>query len=227
MEYESAWLNGSIPCAVPDIRGIDHIYLMSNADVGRSDNDIIDTAVRELGVAAQEMFGKTPASEHILSTDILYTKSNTNANIVLKLEAADEKPGAFRISADKQNMTVTVSSASAEGLLYGAFRLIFLLRTVDTLGQLECAETPASPLRMLNHWDNLDGSIERGYSGRSFFFDSDKVIIDDRTEAYARLIASVGINAVVINNVNVRAAATKLISAEYRNEIKRFTAIFK
>ncbi len=226
MEYEAAWLNGDIPCAVPDIRGIENIYLMSMSNAGRSDNDIIDTAARELGVAAREMFGKTPALQHILSTDILYTKSNTNANIVLKLEAADEKPGTFRIAADKQEKTVTISSSSAEGILYGAFRLIFLLRTVDTIGRLECAETPASPLRMLNHWDNLDGSIERGYSGRSFFFDSDKVIIDDRTEAYARLIASVGINAVVINNVNVRAAATKLISAEYRNDIKNFVSIF-
>ena len=228
MEYEAAWLDGKVPCAVPDIRGIDGIYLMNDTENGRSNIDIIDTAVRELGIAAGEMFGNTPAPKHILSTDTLYTKSNTNANIALRLKAAENEPaGAFCITADGSTKLITISSASAEGLLYGAFRLIFLMRTADEFRKLNCSETPASALRMLNHWDNLDGSIERGYSGNSFFFENDKVIIDDRTEAYARLVASVGINAVVINNVNVRAAATKLISAVYRKEIKALVNIFK
>ena len=53
---------------------------------------------------------------------------------------------------------------------------------------------------MLNHWDNMDGSIERGYSGNSFFFEKDEILIDERTVTYARLLASVGINGAVINN---------------------------
>ncbi|MBO4505395.1 MAG: alpha-glucuronidase [Lachnospiraceae bacterium] len=201
---------------------------MSGADSVRANIGIIDTAARELSIAAGEMFGNTPSPKHILSTDPLYTKSNANANIALKLTAAQNEPvGAFSITADGSTKLITISSASGEGLLYGAFRLIFLMRTVGEFSKLNCSETPASALRMLNHWDNLDGSIERGYSGNSFFFENDKVIIDDRTEAYARLVASVGINAVVINNVNVRAAATKLISAVYRKEIKALVNIFK
>ncbi len=227
MEYEAAWLDGRVPCAIPDIRGIDDIYLMSDADRVRSDNVIIDTAARELCVAAHEMFGSDLSPKQLLSTDTLYTKSNGNANIALKLTAGDEPVGAFSITAEEGSKIITVTSSSPEGLLYGAFRLIFLLRTADEFKDLNCSETPASPLRMLNHWDNLDGSIERGYSGNSFFFENDKVIVDDRTEAYARLVASVGINAVVINNVNVRAAATKLISAVYRKEIKALVNIFK
>ncbi len=227
MEYEAAWLDGRVPCAIPDIRGIDDIYLMSDADRVRSDNVIIDTAARELCVAAHEMFGSDLSPKQLLSTDTLYTKSNGNANIALKLTAGDEPAGAFSIIAEEGSKIITVTSSSPEGLLYGAFRLIFLLRTADEFKDLNCSETPASPLRMLNHWDNLDGSIERGYSGNSFFFENDKVIVDDRTEAYARLVASVGINAVVINNVNVRAAATKLISAVYRKEIKALVNIFK
>ena len=228
MEYEAAWLDGRVPCAVPDIRGIEDIYLMSGADSVRANIGIIDTAARELSIAAGEMFGNTPSPKHILSTDPLYTKSNANANIALKLTAAQNEPvGAFSITADGSTKLITISSASGEGLLYGAFRLIFLMRTVGEFSKLNCSEAPASALRMLNHWDNLDGSIERGYSGNSFFFENDKVIIDDRTEAYARLVASVGINAVVINNVNVRAAATKLISAVYRKEIKALVNIFK
>ena len=49
---------------------------------------------------------------------------------------------------------------------------------------------------MLDHWDNMDGSIERGYSGNSFFFENNDIIINERTRDYARLIASIGINAV-------------------------------
>jgi alpha-glucuronidase len=80
---------------------------------------------------------------------------------------------------------------------------------------------------MLNHWDNLDGSIERGYSGRSFFFANDTVMVNERTRDYARLLASVGINATVINNVNVNDAATWLITDRYFKQLKEMAEIFE
>ena len=85
---------------------------------------------------------------------------------------------------------------------------------------------PDNPLRMLNHWDNLDGSIERGYSGTSFFFEDDQVLVSQRTKDYARLTASVGINAVVLNNVNVVRAATWLISPRYYEKLREIQTIF-
>ena len=97
----------------------------------------------------------------------------------------------------------------------------------ESIRNLEIVENPTNNIRMLNHWDNLDGSIERGYSGQSFFFKNDKILINKRIIDYARLIASIGINATVINNVNVRGeAATGLITDSYLEELKKYADIF-
>lgn len=120
--------------------------------------------------------------------------------------------------------TCIISARSEAGLLYGTFSLLRNLQVqqVTNFDDWTCREEkePYNPLRMLNHWDNLDGSIERGYSGKSFFFNENEVLINERTKAYARMIASVGINAVVINNVNVKGAATELISERYYEKLQ-------
>ena len=79
---------------------------------------------------------------------------------------------------------------------------------------------------MLNHWDNMSGDIERGYSGNSFFFENDDIVINERTVDYARLIASVGINGVVINNVNVKNAASYLITDRFFDKVAKLGEIF-
>ncbi len=116
----------------------------------------------------------------------------------------------------------TVEAASETGILYGAFRLISLIR----LGFYEVREVPANGLRMLNHWDNMDGSIERGYSGNSFFFEDNKLIINQRTEDYARFLSSVGINGVVINNVNVKGEACRLIDERHLPQVNQLAELF-
>ena len=94
------------------------------------------------------------------------------------------------------------------------------------MGGLDLFKAPKMPMRMLNHWDNMDGSIERGYSGESVFFKKYRILLDERTVTYARLTASVGINAVVINNVNVKDAATWLITEHYLDKVKELSDIF-
>ena len=111
-----------------------------------------------------------------------------------------------------------ILGGSLEGVLYGVFDAMRQLILTDTV--VAVSETPACPLRMMNHWDNADGSIERGYSGQSFFFRDGKLLVDDRTFFYARLCASVGINAAVINNVNVKGDATRLITDEYLPKVR-------
>lgn len=116
----------------------------------------------------------------------------------------------------------TIEAASETGLLYGAFRLISLLR----LGFREVCEVPENRLRMLNHWDNMDGTIERGYSGNSFFFENNELIINQRTEDYARCLCSIGINGVVINNVNVKDEACRLIDDRHLIQVKKLSELF-
>ena len=137
-------------------------------------------------------------------------------------------PEGYRVTAEKGRCTV--AGGSAVGVLYGVFAL---LRAAQMAGcpwqDLTVSEekAPANHLRMLNHWDNLDGSIERGYSGDSFFYKDDVVLVDEaRLTDYARMLASVGINGIAINNVNVKQAATWLITDRYYEPLRRYLQIF-
>ena len=88
-----------------------------------------------------------------------------------------------------------------------------MLQTGQDLSNLEVREEPVNTLRLLNHWDNLDGSVERGYAGDSLFYRNYGLTPDlTRIRDYARLLASIGINGIVVNNVNVYEEETRLIS---------------
>ncbi|MGS2618718.1 alpha-glucuronidase family glycosyl hydrolase [Micromonospora sp. LZ34] len=100
---------------------------------------------------------------------------------------------------------IVVASVEERGVLYGAFHLLRLLQTEQPLIQLNVRERPANPLRMVNHWDNLNRSVERGYAGRSIFNWDELPTLDPRYTDYARALASVGINGTVVNNVNANA----------------------
>ncbi|MBR7170645.1 MAG: alpha-glucuronidase, partial [Prevotella sp.] len=121
--------------------------------------------------------------------------------------------GGYRISGDKDN--ITVSAASEQGLLYGAFALL--------RGDLSSSE-PFFSLRLLNHWDNIDGSIERGYAGESIFWNEQLEINEKLIEAYAMANASIGINGTVLNNVN---ASPKMLTPEYMNKVKEIADILR
>ena len=101
----------------------------------------------------------------------------------------------------------TVITASDErGLLYGAFALLRRVQTEQPIDQLDLRDRPRLALRMLDHWDNLNGSVERGYAGRSLWdWRTLPDWKDPRYTDYARADASIGINGVVLNNVNAQA----------------------
>nr|MCR5676248.1 alpha-glucuronidase [Lachnospiraceae bacterium] len=124
----------------------------------------------------------------------------------------------------------TLTAGDEAGALYGAFRLVREQRLHGGVAPSFGPCIPSNPLRMLNHWDNMDGSIERGYAGQSFYFADGKFLDTgaqgERLADYARMIASVGINAVVINNVNVKGDATWLISDRYYDNLSRLSTLF-
>ena len=124
---------------------------------------------------------------------------------------------------------IDIAAKSGKGILYGVFdvlRTVAVEKSVKAEYAEEKRVRPSEPLRMLNHWDNMDGSIERGYSGESFFYEDNEIIVDERTKDYARLIASTGINAVVINNVNVKQAASYMITDSYFAKLAELGEIF-
>lgn len=121
---------------------------------------------------------------------------------------------------------ITITSAGERGLLYGAFHLLRLQDTDSAdLSKLDIKESPAYDLRILNHWDNLDRSIERGYAGRSLWdWEALPSTLSDRYADYARANASIGINGTVINNVN---ASSQILSTEYLEKVKALADVFR
>lgn len=96
-----------------------------------------------------------------------------------------------------------IAGADSRGILYGAFYVLSGIAQGKSPGALQGSESPAAPIRWVNQWDNLNGTIERGYAGRSIFYDDGRVRSDlTRAGDYARLLASVGVNGCTINNVN-------------------------
>lgn len=126
-----------------------------------------------------------------------------------------EAEGFMIESQDKGDLQgIRIVGRTDRGLLYGVFCLLRLLKLREDLTDLYLVDNPTNPLRMLNHWDNLDGGVERGYAGRSILYEQNRLTDNlGRVRDYARLLASIGINGVVINNVNVHQEETRLITS--------------
>ena len=120
---------------------------------------------------------------------------------------------------------IAIASKSEAGALYGAFHFLRLVQTAQPLDQLNIIERPKVQLRMVNHWDNMDGTIERGYAGRSLWqWNELPGKVDQRYTDYARAHASVGINATVINSVN---ANVLILTPEYLQKVKALADVFR
>ena len=128
-------------------------------------------------------------------------------------------------SINSNDKGITLSAKSPIGLLYGAFDLLRLQATNQNFQNINKSEAPCYTLRILDHWDNLDGSIERGYAGKSLWKWKDlPTNISNRYKEYARANASIGINATVLNNVN---ASPKMLSSKNLERIKVLADIFR
>jgi alpha-glucuronidase len=118
-----------------------------------------------------------------------------------------------------------VSGSTDRGVLYGTFALLRRIALHQSVEQLDLTESPYAPVRFLNQWDNLDGRIERGYAGKSIFWEKDHVVGDlSRARDYARLMASVGINGCSINNVN---ADDRVITPGLLEQVSRIANEFR
>ncbi|NLL72373.1 MAG: alpha-glucuronidase [Clostridiales bacterium] len=220
MNYNKCWLNYNL------IEDYSDKEILSNITVCGKDAKeslIVDNAVNELKDAFRKILNIN-ASCSYLKNEKEYDEANLG--VILKLRDNQElhSEGYLIKQIDKG---LHIEARTDKGLLYGSFDLIRRISQGETLDGLNLMENPKNNIRIFNHWDNMDGSIERGYSGNSFFFENDQVLINERTRDYARLAASIGINATVINNVNVLEAATDLITDRYLNKLAEMSDIFE
>jgi len=141
-------------------------------------------------------------------------------------ELAELGPEGYLIRSRNNNgrTTVMIASQTEVGALYGAFHFLRLMQTQEP-GELDISEKPQVMLRLLNHWDNLDGSIERGYAGKSLWkWEELPEIVDPRLIDYARANASIGINGSVLNNVNSKAQS---LTTEYLHKAAAVADAFR
>jgi len=120
---------------------------------------------------------------------------------------------------------ISVTATDETGLLYGMYHLLRLMQMHEDISHLDIHEKPSYERRALNHWDNLDGSIERGYAGKSLWKWNDlPEVISPRYKDYARANASIGINGTVLNNVNANPA---FISSEFLPKVAALANVFR
>jgi alpha-glucuronidase len=120
---------------------------------------------------------------------------------------------------------IAIASEGEIGALYGTFHFLRLLQTGRSIQNLSIVEHPRVQLRLLNHWDNLDGSVERGYAGRSLWqWDELPDKLSVRYTDYARANASVGINGTVINNVN---ADARILTGDYLRKVAALANLWR
>lgn len=130
----------------------------------------------------------------------------------------------FLITGNKRS-GITIQASSEQGILYGAYHLLRLQETGNDEGELHLSESPAYDVRILNHWDNLNRTVERGYAGYSLWrWDELPGTISPRYRQYARANASIGINGTVLNNVN---ASPYILKDDYLLKVKALADIFR
>lgn len=124
-----------------------------------------------------------------------------------------------------QRSFILIAANTEVGALYGSFHFLRLLQTGQTLHNMNIVSFPRIQFRLLNHWDNLDGSVERGYAGKSLWkWNELPGTIDQRYRDYARANASIGINGAVLNNVN---ANPEILRPDYLKKVAALANVFR
>lgn len=178
------------------------------------DTGVPEVAVQELVSGIRGLTGKQPATGGQPGAGAIVLKINPS------LAANDE---GYAITSDKTG--IVISARSSQGLVYGTFAFLRALQTLQSLDGLSVSSSPKVKYRLLNHWDNHNGTIERGYAGSSLWkwFDLPDVL-DERYRDYARASASVGINGSVVNNVN---ASARFLTPEYLDKLAVLAGVFR
>lgn len=192
---------------------------------------IATSAKEELARALPSMLGSDVAITSKLrrSGTIIIGKENSLYSLGISLKHESKKLGNDGFIVRSINVRgyrcILIYSNSDEGLLYGTFHLLRMMQSNKSLQNLNITSVPATDLRLLNHWDNLDGSVERGYAGRSLWnWHTLPDYIDKRYKDYARANASIGINGTVLTNVNANAL---ILTTTWLQKVKALANTFR
>ena len=202
------WLKYDRVAAAVNIQGV----------LAESSSPTIDKAQAELVRGLSGLLGHAVLRVKALDRDGI---------VVLKKGPFGLKKGGYQIRFRTYtgHRMFLISADEDVGILYGAFHFLRLVQTGQSLDSFDLRDEPRIDIRMLDHWDNLDGSNERGYAGKPLWkWDQLPETLDPRYEDYARADASIGINAAVLNNVN---SDSRILRADYLKKVARLADVFR
>jgi alpha-glucuronidase len=193
------------------------------------DSPILQNARQELIRGVRGMLGRTLRAEKEVPTEpaiVLGTSESIKPAVPGLNMPKVGKHGFWLGNANIRGIRcLVIAGPDDRGVLYGVFALLGKITREETLDALDEMQQPYAPVRWVDQWDNLNGTIERGYRGPSIFFDNDNVRSDlTRVGEYGRLLASIGIHGCTINNVN---ANPRLIQDELLPQLARVANAFR
>lgn len=196
------------------------------------DSPTLQAARAELTTGLRGMLGaELPVGRSVLRDGALIVGTRANSPLIAaavpaaELRAVGDEGYVLRAVRVGGRRAVVVAANSDVGALYGAFALLRRLQTQAGVATLAVTSAPRIRVRMLDHWDNLDRSVERGYAGRSLWeWDSLPAKVSPRYRDYARANASLGINGAALTNVNANA---KVLTAEYLPKVAAIANVLR
>ena len=212
-----------------DARVKAHYGTLPDSVVSLDKSPVVQSAVNELKRGTGSMLGRDLHVDPTIPGDgafVLGTVTELQARFSQWKPAAQLRPEGYVLATIREHghTFYLIVGADPRGILYGTFRLLQEIAEQRDLRALTVNESPSAPVRWVDQWDNLNGTIERGYAGRSIFFDEGSVRSDlTRAGEYARLLASVGINGCAINNVN---ADLKMLTPEMIQQVREGSRCF-
>lgn len=205
---------------IKDVKQRENYIKVTKFIAVNAQNQTLIKASEELTMGFEGLLGK--------KVSIINNSTNQFGGIILEVSKKQKLTqnlayGSFVIF--NRDGNIVISSQTEVGVLYGAFELLRKIQTGQSVLNISIINSPKIKTRMLNHWDNANGTVERGYAGSSIWkWNELPYRIDPRYIAYARANASIGINATSINNVN---ASSRFLTAEYLEKIKSVADVLR
>lgn len=195
-------------------------------------SETIRIAEKELKTGFLDMLGNIPEIKSDIKGEnnlIVGSQSNLNAEIKKELRSDFDKINneGFIIKSIslKNKRQIVITGKNDVAVLYGVFHFLRILQTNKSVKNLHITDSPKTNIRILNHWDNLDRTVERGYAGFSLWnWQKLPDFIDQRYIDYARANASIGINGTVLTNVNANAL---ILTPQYLEKVEALANVFR
>jgi alpha-glucuronidase len=222
-----AWLRYE---AIEDTRVKRQYHSLPAVLVVLEDSPVVKSAQEELTRGIKGTLGRTLRTASWLpgESSIMLGTFHSMSNAMPTVGPVPPlSPGGYLLKTLKVDghRCLVVTGPDDRGVLYGTFELLRRIGLRESVSPLDVRQNPYAPVRFVNHWDNMNGTIERGYAGQSIFWESNRIVADlGRVRDYGRLMASVGINGCSINNVN---ADSRVVTAEYLPQVARVAEAFR